>query len=32
MIRQGAVRIDGERIEDQRLQIAVGQSEYLSGG
>ncbi len=24
MIRQGAVRIDGERIEDTRLQIAVG--------
>lgn len=32
MIKQGAVRIDGERIEDQRLHIPVGESRLYQVG
>ena len=32
MIKQGAVRIDGERIEDNQLQIAVGSTHVFQVG
>lgn len=32
MIKQGAVRIDGERIEDQQLQLPVGESRLYQVG
>jgi tyrosyl-tRNA synthetase len=32
MIRQGAVRIDGERIEDTRLEIPAGTTHVYQVG
>ena len=32
MIRQGAVRIDSERVADSGLELVAGQYLYLSGG
>ena len=31
MIKQGAVKIDGSRVEDRALQLTIGQRERLPG-
>ena len=32
MIQQGAVRVDGERVEDKKLEISVGTSHVFQVG